>query len=370
MLNSISIRTITPVAFLALATITSAYQNYEVINIGTLPGSDYSLVSAINNNNVIVGTSYAGPTTRGWYWREDVGMNQIHFGNQINTTAHDINDFDHVVGSFTEGSTTKGFRYNYGAWWYNSPIPGQSESSTRGINNLFQSVGFSDFANQARATGWLPILPDTPGFALPNYGNQESSGAFRINDSGDSVGNARLAGTIRASIFKNNNSIFDLHGLMPQGTNFSNAFDINQAGWVVGEARKQNGFTDAFVFNLELGMQIIPGADPSQSAQFNAINDNGMAVGAMNQNTASLASIWTSQYGLADLNTLIDPNSGWTLTSAEDVNNSGWIVGQGTFNGVLSTYLARPTDAVPEPASMTILALGIGTLIARKRKKS
>jgi hypothetical protein len=30
-----------------------------------------------------------------------------------------------------------------------------------------------------------------------------------------------------------------------------------------------------------------------------------------------------------DLNTLTDPASGWTLERANDINSSGWIVGQG-----------------------------------------
>ena len=99
---------------------------------------------------------------------------------------------------------------------------------------------------------------------------------------------------------------------------------------------------------------------------FRAINENGTAVG---DNGLQQAVIWHSSTGLQDLNTLIAPNSGWDLWSARDINDNGWIIGQGTYNGAITTYLARPTDAVPEPASMTILALGIGTLIARRRRK-
>jgi len=64
-----------------------------------------------------------------------------------------------------------------------------------------------------------------------------------------------------------------------------------------------------------------------------------------------------------DLNTLIDPASGWTLLEARDINNSGWIVGHG-FNpqGEYHAFLL-----VPEPTTFGLL--GLGTLCLRKRSR-
>ena len=350
-------------ALFALSSSVLAADHYEIVNIGTLPGSEFSLINAINNNNQIVGTAYSNGMSAAWSYTEEFGMNQIHWELFDSTTAHDINDQGMVVGSFSKDGATKGFRYQQGFWWYLSPIPGQGESSVYGINNLNQMVGISDFASESRATGWLPILPDTPGFALPNYGPQESSGARKINDSGDSVGQARLAGTTRASIFRNNNTIFDLHGLMPNGTSFSQAFDINQLGWVVGGY--SHGNSDfGFVFNLELGLQTVN--QPGRQVNLSAINDNGEAVGHDGLQTAL---VWDQTNGLRDLNTLIDQQSGWNLTSARDINNNGWIIGQGSLNGVLTTYLAKPTDAVPEPATMGLLTLVFAVQARRSLKK-
>lgn len=357
------IRPLAPVIAIAFTALSHA-QQYEVINIGTLPGSDFSLINAINNDGTIVGTAYAGSHYRGWKWTEDFGMSEVYGLGYDNTTAQDINDQGFIVGTFTEDETSKGFRYKDGFWWHLSPIPGQSEASPYGINNLNQSVGISDYGMDSRATGWLPILPDTPGFALPNYGPQESSGARALNDLGESVGQARLAGTTRASIFKNNNTIFDLHGLMPLGTTFSQAFDINESGWVVG-GYDNAGDGYGFVFNLELGMQTVNLA--GQQVTLVAVNENGQAVGNDGLQTAM---IWHSSTGLQDLNSLIDPNSGWDLRSARNINDNGWIIGQGIYNGQTTTFLARPTDAVPEPATMTLLTLGIGALAARARKNN
>jgi hypothetical protein len=64
-----------------------------------------------------------------------------------------------------------------------------------------------------------------------------------------------------------------------------------------------------------------------------------------------------------DLNTLIDPSLGWTLTAAYSINNNGWIVGEGTHNGQTRAYLL-----IPEPASAVMMVLG-ATLIASKRRR-
>lgn len=358
--NFLKTTTLTVAALLALPA--AAFQ-YEVINIGTLPGSNFSLINAINNNGTIVGTAYSGGQYRAWQWNEQLGMSEVYSQQFENTSAHDINESGQIVGSFTTNGISKGYRYMSGAWWYLSPIPGRAESSVWSINNLNQMVGISDFASDARATGWLPILPDTPGFALPSYGNQEESSARALNDLGESVGSANLAGTKRATIFRNNNTLFDLHGLLPLGTTFSLAHDNNNSGWVVGQyTNATDGY--GFVFNLELGMVTVGQADEQTSLL--AINENGQAVGHSGLVEAVL---WHSSTGRQNLNDLIDPNSGWNLTSARDINDNGWIIGQGSFNGVNTTYLARPTEAVPEPASMSIIAIGIGALAARTRRK-
>jgi hypothetical protein len=46
---------------------------------------------------------------------------------------------------------------------------------------------------------------------------------------------------------------------------------------------------------------------------------------------------------MKDLNDLIDPDSGWVLTSAAAINNAGQIVGRGVHNGQPRTFLLKPT---------------------------
>jgi hypothetical protein len=54
---------------------------------------------------------------------------------------------------------------------------------------------------------------------------------------------------------------------------------------------------------------------------------------------------------------------GWTLNYAFDINNNGWIVGQGTYQGNERAFLF----VVPEPATLILLSLG-GLFLRKSRK--
>lgn len=69
------------------------------------------------------------------------------------------------------------------------------------------------------------------------------------------------------------------------------------------------------------------------SGAANAINSSGEIVGDSANGHAVIWQSATGMYsfhGIQDLNSLIPYNSGWTLTNATGVNNSGQIVGFGT----------------------------------------
>lgn len=97
------------------------------------------------------------------------------------------------------------------------------------------------------------------------------------------------------------------------------------------------------------------------------INNNGQVVGqAYTGNEAQHAFLY-SQGRMVDLNSSIDVFSGWTLTSAWGINDSGQIAGTGTMYGQTHAFLLTP---VPEPVTLAMLAGGASVLLVRPKRRS
>jgi probable HAF family extracellular repeat protein len=67
------------------------------------------------------------------------------------------------------------------------------------------------------------------------------------------------------------------------------------------------------------------------------------------------AFLYTSESGMVDLNTLIDPQSGWSLSRAADINDAGIITGNGIVAGENHAFLLIP---VPEPPLEAVAIIG------------
>lgn len=92
------------------------------------------------------------------------------------------------------------------------------------------------------------------------------------------------------------------------------------------------------------------------------INNNGVAVGhtSNEDNTIHYAFQYTVNNGMLDLNSEIDPDSGWVLRQAFDINDSGQIVGKGEINGEEHAFRLRPagSDGSGLPIENTVDDLG------------
>ena len=92
----------------------------------------------------------------------------------------------------------------------------------------------------------------------------------------------------------------------------------------------------------------------SQASSALGINDLGRVVGwSASPDWAEHAFLYENGR-MTDLNDLIDPESGWVLTAADDINNLGQIVGEGVRNGQNRAFLLTP---VPEPSVITFYNL-------------
>jgi probable HAF family extracellular repeat protein len=111
------------------------------------------------------------------------------------------------------------------------------------------------------------------------------------------------------------------------------------------------------------------------------INNLGQVVGFSGSNNnffsesgSDIRAFLYSDGMMQDLNKLVVPGSGFTLTQARAINDQGEIVGAGSINGELHAVLLTPQSSqeVPEPASTLGIfafgAFGAGSRVWRKHK--
>jgi probable HAF family extracellular repeat protein len=105
-----------------------------------------------------------------------------------------------------------------------------------------------------------------------------------------------------------------------------------------------------------------------------AVGNAGQVVGAtevdveVSYNTHAF--LYTSGSGMVDLNTLIDPLSGWELLDASEINEAGQITGQGLINGEYHAFLLTPVqipgdfngNGTVDAADYTVWRNGLGTI--------
>lgn len=73
-----------------------------------------------------------------------------------------------------------------------------------------------------------------------------------------------------------------------------------------------------------------------------ALNEKNRIVGTMEKSAMKFnATLWQDGQWY-DLNDCIEPDSGWVLTHARDINEQGQIVGSGTHNGMTCAFLLTP----------------------------
>lgn len=128
--------------------------------------------------------------------------------------------------------------------------------------------------------------------------------------------------------------------------------DINDRGWVVGSLMNaSSGVDEPALWHPELGFVRLPLYPGTQSAVVRAINNQGTMVGTSDIG----AVIWIgsgTNYQIVSLDMYAD-QTGWYLSDAIDINDDGWILGQGRYNGLETGFIARTRlDQDPPTAAL------------------
>jgi len=219
-----------------------------------------------------------------------------------------------------------------------TPTASATDGRIVGICPITNANGFIiDTACQVDTGGQLTLLPTLPG--------GHDSYAYDTSDEGWIVGGAFANNAlVPTPVVWINASPIDMGTL---GGNAGQAHAINGNRQVVGWATNAAGEPHGFVYQLGAGGSVLSrteiGTFDGKASHARDLNDAGDVVGT----SGSHAFLYAGGQ-MADLNSLIDPSSGWELVDATAINASGQIVGVGRLDGHdLRAFLLTPTQPCP-----------------------
>jgi probable HAF family extracellular repeat protein len=328
---------------------------YRVDDLGTLPGDSSSFARGINASGEVVGGSMGPTGTHAFKFQDGSGMVKLAAppGRPI-TYAHAINDAGNVAGTAQIGGTDLGHavRWTNGVPKDLGTLGTGSYSEGESINASGAVVGYSYMEGGAfnkihgfRYTDAAGLVDVTP--------TSDSARVRGINTSG------QIAGWREYRAFRLSSGVFTDLGV-PTGFGFSFGYAINGSGQVAGHVTSASGNSEKiFRYTDGAGMVILGGVGEHNAAF--GINSGGDVVGEglTPESTGTLhgwrALLYTDAAGLVDLNTLIDPASGWVLLGASGINDAGQISGRAFNNKTQRTTAVRltPIGALPIPAAPT-----------------
>jgi probable HAF family extracellular repeat protein len=353
----------------------------------TFLGSYSSGASAINNRNQIIGYSVDNADSLGQpaMWQDGVQTN-LGTLNGYRSGAYAINNIGQIAGYADTGQSfslsdhrpivwSDGVPMNIGAQsFYGPDVWGVATS----INDHGQVVIYSI----DKTTVWDGQETRVLSGSSIYYANGKA-----INNSGVVVGEVSGVGEAvppqsRAAMW--NGTIATVLPLLTPELTYANsaATAINDAGLVAGQSDIYipglGTFKHATLWKdgqaIDLGALIGLYGSKSNSSFAYGINEAGFVVGASDTiyGEDQHAMLWANG-AMTDLNSLLDQQAagaGWLLTSAYDINDNGWIVGQAK-NMQTGQYRAFAlTPSIPEPSVSAMFLLGlVGMMGAVGRSK-
>lgn len=344
---------------------------FTITDLGTLAGGE-SIGFGINNLGQVTGVSGG----RAFLWTptkpNGVSGTMVDLGTLggDNSIGNGINDHGQVTGyaQLTSGDYTA-HAFLYDGAMHDLQTLGGNYSYGSGINDRGQVAGYSFVAGDGAT---LAVMYDGELHDLGSLGGP-SGEATAINESGQVVGASYTDDTYYHAMLwtpttpnGDSGAMVDL-GTLGGGSSFAHA--INDSGHVTGFAAV-TGDTAIHAFFYDGTMHDL-GTLGGEYSYGRGINANGQVTGYSFLTTdtgepGQHAFWYTSENGMVDLNSLIDPQLGWELNAGFAINDIGQITGAAWIGGLQHAFLLTP---VPEPSTLALLTLGLPLPIWRKLRK-
>jgi probable HAF family extracellular repeat protein len=338
------------------------YSNGSMNDLGTLGGA-VSQGLALNSSGQVVGQADLGDfvQTHAFLYTGTNLLDLQTLGGSYSGASF-VNDAGQVVGqSLTDGDAMMvWFLYSNGSMTNIGDLGG-GDTTVAALNESGQIVGDSYNENfEDHAFLYLNGAMQDLGTLGAAY-----SAAFALNDAGMVVGESTLTSGETHAFACVGGNMADLGTV---GGTTSQAIAVNNAGQVIGTSTTPSDtFTHGFIYSS--GPMTDLGTLGGGDSYAYAINNKGQVVGEAALDDADLethAFLWQSG-AMVDLNSLLPENSGWVLGNALFINDSGRIVGTGSYNGGSSWFMldlgtangtpvavAGPDQTVECPAPVTL----------------
>jgi probable HAF family extracellular repeat protein len=363
------------VALIALcsSSITFAAGPYVLTLIPPLPvtaNAPRSQGNAINASGQVVGLAAIDGNSNAFIFQSGTitSLGNLGLGGGY-TTASAINDSGTVVGLGSTSTQDLGYVYSGGTFTVVAPLPNGDRSAVNAINNAGRIVGTSTYGSASSPTGdRQAFVADGPGYVAQALGflpGGNRSFANAINDQGLIGGSSRVAdsGNVFAAAWSGG-----VISALPNLANAtgSNVLGINNAGDMVGVSTV-GGNSVATLWSASgdvLSLGTLPGGSFSQARD---INNLGQIVGTSTDAGGANRAFLYEHGQMLDLNTLVtDLGPFASLQFAQSINDNGQITGYGNLSaGGIRGFVLTP---VPEPASFSLLALGLLALVLRRKR--
>ena len=330
---------------------------YSITELPVPVPAEYWAPVGINQQGVVVGTLFRDGVRQTIRWTNAVPELLGDMFPHVNVTG--INSSGAIVGWAYDGLRSLGVLFSNGAW---SVLPSLTDGHSQplGIRDDGTIVG-----NSTNASGVQAAVMWQNGVVTELWSDAGPSDADSINDAGQIVGgsydgapgpehpNARS----HAVLYQNQTRTL-LPCLFP---GHSYAVAINRSGTIAGYCPHPAGSYRATIWQDGQALE----DDTNFHSDFFAINNPGEAVGYYKDVNGLPRAMLYRNGTLIDLNTLLAPGSGWQLMYGLDINDAGWIVGNGLLHGEWAAFLmkpAAPTNVAPTPAGSDVVLQPTATL--------